>query len=227
MSRRLLPILSFALVCQVAAVVHAQEASEETEEKAAPPKKAKPAWRTEKHILEIGGYMGAFFLAADHGLYGDGVAKTARPVKPGFDVGLRIAYMPMRFFGIEVEGGAMPTKLDGNGGYGTTLFGVRGHVILQLPTRLSLFVLGGAGILGVTSDAKALGKNVDGSLHLGGGLKFYLTPKVVLRIDGRDVVSAAFSKGMTGGQNFAHSGEFTFGASFVLGRKSTKMLPKG
>ena len=210
----------FALALVSAAALHATVAH------AADGDKPKPAWRTEKHILEIGGYLGAFFPAADHGLYAPNVTKTPRPIKTGFDVGLRFAYLPLRFVGLEIEGGAMPTKLNGNGGFKSNLFAARAHVILQMPTRLALFIVGGGGILGVASQEKALGNNVDGALHVGGGLKFYLTPKVVLRIDGRDVVSPAWSKGMVGGQDWAHSGEFTFGASFVLGRKSAQMLPR-
>jgi len=224
MSRRrppllsLAPLLALALVSSVALPAFAADTDTDTDV---------PAWRKEKHILEIGGYLGAFFPSADHGLYADGVTKTAKPIKTGFDIGLRLAYLPLRFVGIEIEGGLVPTKLDGNGGFTTIVFAARGHVILQMPTRLALFIVGGGGMLGGASDGKAIGTNVDGALHVGGGLKYYLTPKVVLRIDGRDVVSPAFSKGMTGGQDWAHSGEFTFGASFVLGRKSTKMLPRG
>lgn len=222
MLRRLLPILPF--VCSVVAAVsvavpglaHAADAG-----------KPKPAWLKEKHILEVGGHLGGFFTAPDHGLYGDGITKTARPLKTGFNVGLRIAYMPLRFVGIEAEGGVVPTKLDGQGGYKVTMFAARAHVILQTPTRLALFVVAGGGILGVSSGEKALGKNVDGTLHVGGGLKYYVTPKVVLRIDGRDVMSPNFAKGTPGGQDYAHNAEFTFGASFVLGRQTTKMLPKG
>jgi OOP family OmpA-OmpF porin len=211
----------FVLAFVSAAALHASVAH------AADGDKPKPAWRTEKHILEVGGYLGALFPAADHGLYAENITKTQRPIKTGFDVGIRFAYLPLRFVGVEVEGGIVPTKLDGNGGYKTTLFAVRGHLILQMPTRLALFVVGGGGILGVTSSAKGLGSNVDGTLHVGGGLKYYLTEKVVLRIDGRDIASPNFSRGMAGGQDWAHNGEFTFGASFVIGRKSTKMLPRG
>jgi hypothetical protein len=232
MSRRR-PLLTtfasgFALALTLAVtsgVAHAADADKAA--KAGKSGKPKPAWLAEKHILEVGGYLGAFFPAADHGLYAEGVTMTARPIKTGFDVGLRIAYLPLRFVGLEVEGGAIPTKLDGNGGFRTTLFGVRGHVILQMPTRLALFIVGGGGVLGVSSQEKALGNNVDGTLHLGGGLKYYVTPRVVLRIDGRDIVSPAYSKGMAGGQDWAHNAEFTFGASFVLGRKTTQMLPRG
>ena len=223
MSRRppllsLAPILAVGLLSSVALPAVALAADTD---------KPTPAWRKEKHILEIGGYLGAFFPSADHGLYADNVTKFAKPIKTGFDIGVRIAYLPLRFVGVEIEGGAVPTKLDGNGGYTTIVFAARGHLILQMPTRLALFVVAGGGMLGGASDGKAIGTNVDGALHVGGGLKYYLTEKVVLRIDGRDVVSPAFSKGMTGGQDWAHSGEFTFGASFVLGRKSTKMLPRG
>lgn len=195
--------------------------------------KPKPAWRTEKHILEVGGYLGAFFPAKDHGLYGDGVVTTQRELKTGFDIGLRLAYLPLRFIGIEIEGGAVPTKALWTNAEGedrkasATVFGVRGHFILQMPTQLALFVVGGGGILGVGSKNDVLGKNVDGSLHIGGGLKYYATPRVVLRIDGRDVVSPSWSKGTVGGTDWAHHGEFTFGAAFVLGRKTAKMLKKG
>jgi hypothetical protein len=71
----------------------------------------------EKHMLEVGGYLGALFPAKDHGLYGEGITRRARPLKTGFDVGLRIAYLPLRFVGIEAEGGrhAVQGRSDGDG----------------------------------------------------------------------------------------------------------------
>jgi hypothetical protein len=50
-------------------------------------------------------------------------------------------------------------------------------------------------------------------LHVGGGLKYYVTPKVVLRIDGRDIIGPAWTKGMPGGPTGRPHAEFTFGAS--------------
>lgn len=215
--RRPLPLI-FALASVSSALVAGVARADEARPKA--------AWRQEKHIIEVGGSLGAFFPSADHGLYAVDVKDTPKTIKTGFDIGVRFAYLPLRFVGVEVEGGAVPTriKLDsGDKGRRLTMFGVRAHLILQMPTQLALFVLAGGGILGVSSSEKALGNNVDGALHVGGGLKYYLTPKVVLRIDGRDVISPAFSRGTVGGYDWAHSGEFTFGASFVIGRKSTKM----
>lgn len=198
-------------------------------------KKPKPAWLAEKHMLEVGLYMGALFPSNGvdgHGLYGEGITKTPRDLKTGFDVGLRVAYLPLRFVGIEAEGGISPMKVDYvDAGKDirkkAVTYALRAHVILQLPTQLSLFVLAGGGVLGVSSKNDALGKNADGTLHVGGGLKYYVHKKVVLRIDGRDIFAPAFSKGMSGGTTWTHFAEFTFGASFVLGRQSTKMLRKG
>ena len=109
----------------------------------------------------------------------------------------------------------------------TARFGARGSVILQMPTRLSLFILAGGGMLGVSSKDSGVGKNVDGSMHVGGGLKFYVTKYVALRIDGRDIVSPSWAKEYGGQPAWAHHAEFTFGASFVWGRKGTKMWSKG
>jgi hypothetical protein len=222
---RRLPTLTLALAALAAAHV-ADPSLARAEDK------AKPAWKTERHIIEVGGYLGAFFPAKDHGLYGEGVTMTPRSLKTGFDIGLRFAYLPLRFVGVEVEGGAVPTKAVWTGMDGqekrqsAVLYGLRGHVILQLPTQLSLFVLAGGGVLGVSSKNDSLGKNVDGTLHVGGGLKYYATQRLVLRIDGRDVIAPAFTKGMPGGPEWTHHAEFTFGAAFVLGRKSTKMLKR-
>jgi hypothetical protein len=230
MSRRSLPVLvslTFAWLMgghlADPGLCHAQDAVA---------KKPRPAWLAEKHMLEVGLYMGALFPAKDHGLYGEEITKTPRPLKTGFDVGLRLAYLPLRFVGIEAEGGITPSKVEYTGGDGkeerrkVMLYALRAHVILQLPTQLSLFVLAGGGVQGVSSKNDALGKNADGTLHVGGGLKYYVHKKVVLRIDGRDIIAPAFTKGM-GGPEWTHHAEFTFGASFVLGRQSTKMLKKG
>lgn len=242
MSRRSLPALlslTFAwlvgghLADPALARAAEDEAGATAEGAEAPPKKPRPAWLAEKHMLEVGLYMGALFPAADHGLYGEGITTSQRSLKTGFDVGLRVAYLPLRFIGIEAEGGVSPTKVEYVGDEGknlvrrSTLFAMRAHLILQLPTQLSLFLVAGGGVLGVSSKNDALGKNADGTLHIGGGLKYYVHEKVVLRIDGRDIIAPAWTKGMGSGPTWTHFAEFTFGASFVLGRKSTKMLKKG
>jgi hypothetical protein len=190
--------------------------------------KPKPAWRKEKHIIEVGWLLGAFFPAKDHALYAlEKPPEPARTFKTGFDIGLRFAYLPLRFVGVELEANVSPTKVDIMDGKRAVLYGARGHVILQMPTQLALFVVAGGGMLGVSSKDPLVGKNIDGAFHVGGGLKYYINKWVTLRIDGRDVITPSYAKAMGGDPSYAHSAEFTFGAAFVWGRKWVKMPPKG
>jgi hypothetical protein len=198
------------------------------EEPAPPPEpKPKPAWRKELHMVEVGWMMGALFPAKDHGLYGVEPPIPARSFKTGFDIGLRLAYLPVRFVGVEVEGHVSPTKVDVEEGKRAVLFGLRGHVILQLPTRITPFLVAGGGMLGASSKDELVGKKVDGALHVGGGLKIYVSKWVAIRFDGRDIVTPNYAQRAGGDPGFAHHGEFTIGASFVWGRKGTKMWPRG
>lgn len=216
MSRSLL-LLTFVLASLVPAAASAGEG------------KPKPAWLKEKHIIEVGWLLGAFFPAKDHGLYHAEKPATQKAFNTGFDIGLRFAYLPLRFVGVEVEANLSPTRVDFVEGKGprTFLYGARGHVILQMPTQLALFVVAGGGVLGVSSKDAAVGKNVDGALHVGGGLKYYVNKYVTLRIDGRDIITPSYAAAFGGDPARAHSAEFTFGAAFVWGRKWVKMPPKG
>lgn len=234
MSRRSLPpILALAFVCPTVVGASAMVASGVVASGVAraDDAKPKPAWRKEKHIIEVGGYLGALFPSADHGLYAEGVTDAPKQVKTGFDFGVRFAYLPLRFVGVEVEGGASPTRIalenSDKKGRRLTLFAVRASLVLQMPTQLALFVVAGGGMLGVSSRDPLVGKNVDGAFHVGGGLKYYVNKYVTLRIDGRDVITPSYAKATGGEPAYAHSAEFTFGAAFVWGRKWVKMPPKG
>ena len=208
-----LALVCLALACLVPAAARAED-------------KPKPAWLKEKHILEVGWLMGAYFPAKDHQLYSAEMPAAQVPLKTGFDVGLRFAYLPLRFVGLEIEGQVSPTRVDAEKGARAVVYGARGHVILQLPTRLSLFLLGGGGMLGVSSKDAGIGKDIDGALHVGGGLKFYVNKWVTLRIDGRDVIAPSYARAFAGEPRWTHHAEFTFGASFVWGRKGVKMWAK-
>jgi OOP family OmpA-OmpF porin len=199
----------------------------EEEAAAAPVEKPKPAWRKELHMLEVGWLLGAFFPAKDHGLYGVEPPNPPRAFKTGFDIGLRFAYLPVRFVGVEIEGNVSPTKVDVDDGKRSVLYGFRGHVLLQLPTRITPFLVAGGGVLGGSSQDELIGKKSGGALHVGGGLKIYVSKWVAIRIDGRDIAAPSYAKAAGGEPTWAHHGEFTFGVSFVWGRKGTKMWPKG
>lgn len=217
-------LLALALVMMLPTLARADdEAAPEAEVVAKP----KPAWRKEKHMLEVGWLMGAFFPAKDHGLYGVEPPAPPRALKTGFDIGLRFAYLPFRFVGIEVEGNVSPTKVDVIDGKRSVLFGLRGHVLLQLPTRLTPFIVAGGGMLGGSSQDELIGKKVGPALHVGGGVKYYVSKWVAIRIDGRDIMTPSYAQAAGGPTSYAHSAEFTIGVNFVWGRKSAKMWPKG
>lgn len=213
-------LLALALALSLPAPARAAEPSE------TPAPRPKPVWLKEKHIIEVGWLMGALFPAKDHGLYGVQPPAPPRAFKIGFDIGLRFAYLPLRFVGVEIEGNVSPTKVDVPDGKRAVLYGFRGHVLLQLPTRVTPFIVGGGGMLGGSSQDDLVGKKVGGALHVGGGVKIYVTKYVAIRFDGRDIMMPGYAQASGGEGPWAHHGEFTVGATFVWGRKGTKMWPK-
>lgn len=195
--------------------------SELTTTAAAPEAEAKPAkkaksddtpwikrYRPTRNMVELGIYGGILLPAKDHELY-----NPEQPWQPykrvAADIGLRVGYYPLSFFGLEIEGGIAPTKTADDAGAVLGMF--RGYGILQLPYRIAPFALFGAGIMGTN----AMGKDVDPTLHFGGGLKFYVNRLLALRLDVRDNMTAQYT---TAGGRTNHV-EVLLGLSLTLGRK--------
>jgi outer membrane protein OmpA-like peptidoglycan-associated protein len=108
-------------------------------------------------------------------------------LKLGGDIGLRAGYYPLSFLGLELEGGIMPIKVaDGSK---ATLYTFRPVLLAQLPYRIAPFVRAGFGMLGISSDA--LGKDTDPTLGIGGGVKFYINRRLLLRLDIVDNIATA------------------------------------
>ena len=145
-----------------------------------------------------------------------GVNEWYRPYrKVAPEIGLRVAYLPVSYFGAELEGGVLPTRVidyDGSVGARATLFVFRGHLIAQLPFwRITPFFLIGGGLLGTTG---ALGKDIDPSLNLGVGLKLHVSHRLMLRLDVRET-RAARLRIDAGGTNYP---EVLLGLSVTLNR---------
>jgi OOP family OmpA-OmpF porin len=189
-------------------------------------------WAPERNTLDLGIYGGILMLPDTHELF-DPVPtereqghKPLRSINP--DLGIRLGYYPSRFFGLEAEGGVMPSKLRGPGddmvlyqGGDPLLYTGRGHIVLQLGLwSVTPFVLAGAGGLGVRSPRGALGNDIDPAVHFGGGLKFFLSRRAQLRIDVRDVVS--FAQG-DASKLESHNLEALLGFSVTLGRLRDKV----
>ena len=126
---------------------------------------------------------------------------------------MRVGYYPVRSFGIELEGGLMPTTL--REGSDVLLFEGRASLIAQMPGRITPYVLLGGGVTGLTSDPNVLGDDADASFHWGGGVKFFATRHIAVRLGLRDVVLAS-----TGTRGSSHSPQLLLGVSGVFRRSS-------
>ncbi len=142
-------------------------------------------YEPQRNTMELGIFGGILLTSQQHELYEPSLA-WLRYKRIAADLGVRFAYYPLRFLGIEAEGALMPTKTATE--QRALLYGFRGHLIAQFPRRISPFVLLGIGALGTSG---ALGKDIDPALHFGGGLKFLINSRLALRLDIRDNVAPA------------------------------------
>jgi outer membrane protein OmpA-like peptidoglycan-associated protein len=165
----------------------------------------------EPNLWELGLFGGVMFPSKSHALLRPG--REQQPFETAGELGARVAYFPLSFFGLEVEGAAMPTQLeDGSSG---GLFAGRGHGILQIPMgRFTPFVLGGGGVLGGASNK--MGTDRDPALHFGLGAKLALDEALSARLDVRDTVSQKFAVDQ-GTQT--HHPEILLGLTFTVERR--------
>lgn len=165
------------------------------------------------NLWEFGLFGGLLFISDRNALH-DPRSPFANFDQPTPEVGLRLAYMPLSFLGLEAEfmGGAGQLE-DGEG---AAVWAGRGHLLLQVPTRrVNPFVLVGGGRLGVSSDA--VGDDDDPALHFGGGLKINVHRRVALRVEARDTITKQRPEADT-----AHHIEALAGLSIVLGRPAPR-----
>lgn len=165
------------------------------------------------NLGEIGLFGGLIFMSNRNALH-DARLPYADFEKPTPEVGLRIAYLPLSFLGVEGEfmGGAAQLV----GGEGAIVWAGRGHLLFQVPTRrVNPFVLIGGGRMGISSDPA--GDDNDPALHFGGGLKINLHRRVALRLDVRDNITKQRPEAGT-----AHHIEALAGLSVVIGRPTPR-----
>jgi len=185
------------------------------------PRKDRPwihRWAPEPNTTEYGIYGGMLVTSrrielfeADFKLRDQGY-RPLRRVAP--DVGLRAGFFPVRWLGAEIEAGAMPTRTEI--GQPALLWTARGAVVGQLALwSVTPFVLIGGGLMGVASHRSAVGNDVDAAMHVGGGVKVYVSRFVHVRLDVRDVVTAR--RGYESG--LSNSPEILLGVGMTLGRK--------
>lgn len=156
------------------------------------------------HAFELGVAGGAFVSPRAEALTQRPTASAMQDA--GIDFLFRLSYSPLRFLGVEAEAGHI--AMDVNTASETGMYALRGHVIGQLPMRLSPFVVAGAGVLGLTTKNEEMGGKMGPAFHYGAGLKFFATEDVTARLDARHTVSFA--------DGAAHHLEVLAGVSFTL-----------
>lgn len=161
------------------------------------------------HDAELGIFGGIFVPSESHELY-DSTQSFQSPYNAfGPKVGLRLGYFPLAFLGGEIEGGYSP--IDNLRGERHHLYDVRGHAVVQLPWRLTPFLVAGGGVLGVDGPR---GGDIDAALHWGGGVKFLANEWLDFRLDGRHIISGAAGPGTGNTSHF----EVTAGVGVLLYR---------
>jgi OmpA-OmpF porin, OOP family len=190
----------------------------------APEKTVQPGARL-YGMLELGAMFGLLFPSRAHELFDpdlDLPLQGFRPLQPAaFELGGRLGYYPMRFFGVEAEGAWMPSRTRDTSA-SVNLWTARAHGVLQLGLwSVTPFVLVGGGVLGVSSPREALGSNIDQAFHVGVGAKVYINRWMQARLDLRNTLHPRQGLG-TGATS---SPEILLGLSFTLGRKRDRDVP--
>jgi OOP family OmpA-OmpF porin len=204
--------LSAAQDAQLTGQISTSEGASATSED---PDSAGPPWGPAANSVEIGLFWGVFIPSSKHELYDakrdDIMYQKLERATP--ELGLRVGYFPLRFLGIEAEAALLPSETRTTND-AVNLWAVRGHLILQAPTRgVVPFLAIGGGVLGISSSRRILGNDSDLEGHAGVGLKGYVTPDLALRLDVRDNLSQGY-----GPKKSAQHFEVLLGLAVVLGR---------
>jgi outer membrane protein OmpA-like peptidoglycan-associated protein len=172
-------------------------------------------WGTEAGTWEVGYFWGVFMPSKKHALYDTTRANPSwqRLERVTPDLGLRGAVFPWRVLGFEFEAALIPSQTRTTGD-AVTLWGARGQLVLQAPTRAIVpFLVVGGGVLGMSSPKRVLGNDVDPVFHVGLGAKGYVTPNLAVRVDVRDIIAESRDSSTP-----TMHWEALVGLSIVLGR---------
>lgn len=175
-----------------------------------------PGYPPEHHLLEIGIFGGVFFPASHHNFRYE--IHPQRELETAPEIGARIGYYPASFLGLEGEAMGAMSEVKGTGA-GSSIYGARGHIVLQAPTPyVSPFLVVGLGGIGATSFR--MGNDVDPAFHFGVGAKIPVTHLLSFRLDLRDNLTAHENH-----EDQVHNFEATLGLSAVIERTRKEPPP--
>lgn len=176
------------------------------------------AWND--HMVELGLFAGLGIISSRHELYDPTVAIHQPIGNVAPELGLRAAYFPIPYVGLEFEGALAPTSTK-RSSEGYMLLAARGQVVGQYPIgRFAPFAVMGMGTLIGNSADEALGSDADLAFHWGLGGKYFAHKNFTLRLDARHIVSGGVDPiDSPDDDPSANHFEVLFGVSFVLGRE--------
>ncbi len=161
--------------------------------------------------IEVGGSIGVFLPADNHELY-DPAEGMLLPLATGPQIAVRAAYLFKRYAGAEVEADASRLGVDGADG-SALVMAVRGHALIQQPSRIAPFAIVGVGLL--MSKSSDLGDDTDSMAYVGVGVKYYWKDNLALRLDAR-VIRSSQAEADAAGDGTNH-GEVLLGVSWQFG----------
>ena len=170
---------------------------------------------------EFGLFAGGFVSNYFHQFYNfhkfpDGNRPELHALSPEF--GLRYAYSVTPNWALEAEGSLITAMTKGMdvGGTGADasakLWNARAQLVFKVPlgNGLEPFAAVGVGMMHTSSDF--LGSDTDWPLHVGGGLRFWITDAIAVRADGRYMRGPSEQAPYTLNAGY---GEFSVGISFI------------
>jgi len=177
-------------------------------------------FRPERNMIELGVFGGFTLFSRNHDLYHPSTTPQEPLRRPTPDLGVRLAYFPLRFLGVEAEFSALPARYAPGGS--AFIYGFRGSAILQLPFyRVVPFLLGGYGLMGVSSAQSVAGKDIDPMGHYGIGVKYFVNRWLALRLDIRHLIGAQAALQVDGTSHL----QMLLGLSVTLGRAKPRPQP--
>ncbi len=173
----------------------------------------------ERNQWELGAFAGGFIIHPEHDFYDPVTGPQKDMARGGPEAGLRAAYFPLSFLGVEAEWSGVWTRVVEADDAPVFLYGLRGHVLLQLPLyRIAPFILGGYGLMGVRSPRDAVGNDIDPVGHYGGGVKLFADRRFAIRLEGRHFLGPATHRR----NRVASHGSILVGLSIRLGPQPSR-----
>ena len=163
---------------------------------------------------EAGIFLGGFVSNFYHQFYDDSLlTAAARPQlgRVSAHLGARVSYFLHDYIGVEAEASVIVASVAGDRGR-ALIHGLGAQVVAQYPGVLTPFVDLGIDLEHLSSAPDVLGNDTDFPIHLGVGLRWYITNHLALRVDGRLLRGPSSKDPYTLDASY---GEVSAGISFV------------